>query len=150
MISLAEGDQEDQAMSRSLPFWPKAAVSAWVTSSTAGVGPTEFLYTRAFPTSEFGKVAAQLVCEGKISGDANSDILVTPQVSNDGVTWQDVTPVFTKVEQASGFPVNQVILITTVGHFMRFKIAFWEEKVNGDVTVVIGGNLLIEGTGKPV
>ena len=137
-------------MSRQLQFWPKAAVTAWVTSSTAGVGATEFLYTKAFPTAEFGRVVAQLVCEAKITGDANSDILVTPQVSNDGVTWQDVTPAFTKIEQASSFPVNQVIQITTVGHFMRFKIAFWEEKVNGDVTVIIGGNLNIEGTGKPV
>ena len=137
-------------MSRQLQFWPKAAVTAWVTSSTAGVGATEFVYTKAFPTAEFGKVVAQLVCEAKITGDANSDILVTPQVSNDGVSWQDVTPVFTKIEQASSFPVNQVIQITTVGHFMRFKIGFWEEKVNGDVTVIIGGNLMIEGTGKPV
>ena len=134
-------------MNAELPFWPKYGLSAWVTSSTAGVGATEFVYTKAFPTAEFGRVVAQLVCEAKITGDANSDILVTPQVSNDGVTWQDVTPAFTKVEQASSFPVNQLIQITTVGHFMRFKIAFWEEKVNGDVTVIIGGNLLILGRG---
>jgi len=137
-------------MSRQLPCWPKAAVSAWVTSSTAGVGATEFLYTRAFPTAEFGKVVAQLVCEAKITGGANSDILVPPQVSNDGVTWQDVTPAFTKIEQGSTYPMNQVISVETVGQFMRFKIGFWEEKVNGDVTVIIGGNLMIEGTGKSV
>ena len=137
-------------MNRQLPFWPKAAVSAWVTSSSSGVGATEFLYTRAFPTAEFGRVTAQLVCEGKMSGDANSDILVTPQISNDGVSWQDVTPAFTKVEQASSYPVSQLIQITTIGHFMRFKVAFWEEKVNGDVTVIIGVNLMIQGTGKPV
>jgi len=42
---------------------------------------------------------------------------------------------------------NQVITLETVGHFMRFKIGFWEEKVNGDVTVIIGGNLMILGRG---
>jgi hypothetical protein len=134
-------------MNGELPFWPKAGVSAWVTSSSAGVGATEFLYTKAFPTAEFGKVVAQLLCETKITGDANSDILVTPQVSNDGVNWQDATPAFTKIEQGSTYPVNQVISVETVGHFMRFKVAFWEEKVNGDVTVIIGGNLLILGRG---
>jgi hypothetical protein len=134
-------------MRAELSFWPKAGVSAWVTSSTAGVGATEFLYTKALPTAEFGKVVAQLVCEAKITGDANSDILVTPQVSNDGVTWQDATPAFTKIEQGSTYPVNQVITVETVGQFMRFKIGFWEEKVNGDVTVIIGGNLMILGRG---
>ena len=134
-------------MTTELPFWPKAGVSAWVTSSSAGTGATEFLYTKAFPTAEFGKVVAQLVCEAKITGDANSDILVTPQVSNDGVSWQDAAPAFAKIEQASTYPVNQVITVETVGNFMRFKIGLWEEKVNGDVTVIIGGNLMILGRG---
>ena len=39
------------------------------------------------------------------------------------------------------------IKIETVGQFMRFKIGLWEEKVNGDVTVIIGGNLMILGCG---
>jgi hypothetical protein len=138
------------SMSSALAFWPKSGLSAWVTADIAAPYPVDFVFTKAYPTAEFGKVVVQLVCETKITGDANSDIIVTPQVSNDGVTWQDASPAFTKIEQGSTYPMNQVISVETVGQFMRFKIGFWEEYIDSDVTVIIGGNLLIEGTGKPV
>lgn len=132
-------------MARILPFWPKSGILAWVTSSSS---VADFIYTNALPTDGFSQVVAQLECDAKIAGDANTDILVTPQISNDGVSWKDATPAFIKIEQGSSYPIKEVAKIDTLGAFMRFKIGLWEEKVNGDVTVIIGGTLKITGTGR--
>lgn len=128
-----------------LTFWPKSALLAWVTS---GASASDFIYTSALPTGRFAQVVAQLECDARIAGDANSDILVTPQISIDGASWKDATPAFAKIEQGSSYPIREVIKIDTLGAFMRFKIGLWEEKVNGDVTVIIGGTVKITGTGR--
>jgi hypothetical protein len=129
-------------MSEFLPFWPKAAAMAYVANGT-----TVSIYSRALPTNGFTEVVAQMEIDGVICGDGNTDIDVYPQVSNDGVNWQELTSdKFTTVEQGgtTTYPVKEMKKISTVGAFMRFRIAIYQNGSSANA----GGTLLVSAAGR--
>jgi len=132
-------------MSEHLPFWPKAACIVNAPAAT-----TKTIYTKALPTNGFKEVVAQLEIDAEIAGDGNTCINVTPEISNDGSTWENLlaTFAFTTVYQAGGgttYPVKEVLKITTVASFMRFRIAV-DQDVGSSTTA--GATLMLTGVGR--
>ena len=130
-------------MSEYLSFWPKAAVSAYLSAAPG----TEYVYTKALPTNGFTEVVVQVECDAKISHDAGSQIIVTPQISNDGVNWEELTAdAFTAITQASSYPTKEMKKITTIAAFTRLKIALNEGALGA--AGIISGTIMITGTGR--
>jgi hypothetical protein len=103
------------------------------------------LYTRALPTNGFTEVVAQLEMDADFLGSAGR-LDCAPEISNDGVNWQAGTGFTTIVAAAAGgtFPAKEVIKITTIGAFMRFKVSLWD--FTGAASV--GATIAISGTGR--
>jgi len=127
-------------MSEYLPFWPKAAAVSRVGAS--GSGNAAVIYTRALPTNGFTEVVAQLEIDADLLGSANR-VDCVPEISNDGVNWQAGTG-FTTVSAGGTFPAKEVLKITTIGAFMRFKISLWDN--TGAASV--GGTIMISAAGR--
>ena len=132
-------------MAEYLPFWPKAAGIVYSAASS-----TNYLYTKALPTNGFTEVVAQLEIDAEIAGDGNTTITVTPEVSNDGINWQNLSGTFTfsPVTQSGGgttYPVKEILKITTIASFMRFRIAIVQAA--GSATNA-GGPFMITGAGR--
>jgi hypothetical protein len=85
-----------------------------------------YLHTQPLITKNFVQVVAALRIDAPMMGAAGATFDVTPQISNDLVNWDDVTPVFTQVTPASTFPITETRQITEIAWFMRFKLALFE------------------------
>jgi hypothetical protein len=133
-------------MSEYLPFWPKAGVLAYVAGSPTG--KTEYVYSKALPTSGFTEVVAQLECDAPImatGGAATGSITVKPEISNDGANWTLAGTNFTAITQGGvTYPVKEVIKITTIAAFMRMRIEITDSANNSN----IGGTIMIAGAGR--
>ena len=124
-----------------LPFWPKAAAMAYVAAGT-----TEDIYSKVLPTNGFTEIVIQFECDAPICGDANTTIDLVPQISNDGVNWEDQTaPNFTAITQASSFPTKEVAKFTEVAAFMRLKIEITQSTASSNNA---GATLHLAGTGR--
>jgi len=123
-----------------IPFWPKAGVFAYLT----GAPSTQDVFTRHFLTHGFTELVAQLECDCRIAHDANSSITVTPQISNDGVNWEDLAAVaFSSISYGGVYPYNELKQISQVASFMRFKIELIESM--GGAAGIVGGTIMIRG-----
>ena len=69
-------------MSQYLTFWPKAGIAGYATGSGEANGA--LVYSKAIPTNGFTEVIVQFEADVK-PGAANTNIKVTPQISNDAV-----------------------------------------------------------------
>jgi hypothetical protein len=85
-----------------------------------------YLHTQPLITKNFVQVVAALRIDAPMMGAAGATFDVTPQISNDLVHWDDVSPTFTQVTPATTFPVTETKQITEIGWFMRFKLALFE------------------------
>jgi hypothetical protein len=133
---------EETEMSEYLPFWPKAAMIGYVNASGSPID----IFTRALPTNGFTEVVAQVECDGRVGG-ANSTITPTPQISNDGINWEDVTlgTAFPAIDPGDTYPMKDVRKITDVGAFMRFKVRL---AISSGTDVLVGGTIMISGAGR--
>jgi len=89
---------------------------------------------------------AQLEIDAPIIDTAGGggSITVHTQISEDLVNWELEGTDFTIVTQGSSYPVKQVIKITTIATFMRFRIQLTNSANDADV----GGVLHITGVGR--
>ena len=122
--------------SQFLPFWRKAAAMAYVSSGTP-----QYVYTTALPTNGFTEVVSELVVDAEIA--ANSTITVYPEISNDGINWEQQTN-FTAITPGGTYPKKEVIKGTEIAAFMRMKIKI--ELSTG--TGWAGATLYIASTGR--
>ena len=133
-------------MDQMLTFWPKSGLFAYVAGSPAG--KNEFIYTKPKRTVGFTEVVAQLEIDAPIIDTAlagSGSITVYTQISDDLVNWELEGTDFTPVTQAGSiYPVKEIIKITTIATFMRFRIQLTDAGANSN----IGGVLHITGIGR--
>jgi len=119
-----------------LPFFRKGALGVYA-------NPSVNVYTAALLTEKFVKVCATLRINATIVGSANATLDVTPQMSNAGINWEDLTPTFTQVTPGSTFPTTETIIISTVARLMRFKVTLADP-----MTGIVAATFSILGDGK--
>lgn len=126
-------------MAEYLPFWPKSGMIAYMAAST-----NQDIYSKALPTNGFTEVVVQVQLDAPIAGDANTTITVYPQISNDGVNWEDQTN-FTALTTGGTYPAKEVLKYTEIGAFMRMRVRIAQA---AGTSVNAGGTFLISGAGR--
>jgi hypothetical protein len=127
-------------MSEYLPFWPKAGVGAYFTNDAE----TKYVYSRALPTNGFTEVVVQMGIDAAFGGNAASSIKATPQISNDGVNWKDITSTLTILANAT-FPEQKTEKFTEIGAFMRIRIELYNKE---GATKFLMGPVMVSGAGR--
>jgi hypothetical protein len=103
-------------MSEYLPFWPKAAMGGYIAN-----GLSSTFYTKALPTNGFTEVVVQVQMDATFGTVVGSTVVVTPQISNDGANWKDLTAM-TTIAANGTFPAQVTTKFTDIGAFMRMKV----------------------------
>jgi hypothetical protein len=127
-------------MAEYLPFWPKSAAGAHV-----GATSTAYVYSKALPTNGFTEVVIELEVDADFSSDPDSYVQVTPQISNDGVNWEDQTSASFHVHAGGTFPAQVTEKFTEIGAFMRMKVHLYND-TGGAVTMA--PTIMIAATGR--
>ena len=129
-------------MSEYLPFWPKAAIGGYIAWGT----PSAF-YSRVLPTNGFIEVVIQMEMDATFGTQAGTKIDVVPQISNDGVNWNDLTSATLQIVSTTTFPAQDTEKFTEIGAFMRMKISISNGEADG-LSHWIVATLLISGAGR--
>ena len=125
-----------------LHFWHKGTVAGYIAQPG-----TITTYTRVLPTRQFTEVVAQLNFDAPILDPTGipqiAFIQVTPQNSSNGKDWEDQTP-FASVLQGSSYPTKEVMKLTEISEFMRFKIDLTDPVDTG----YLGGTFALHAVGR--
>jgi len=129
-------------MAEYLPFWPKAAAGAYV-----AFGTSANIYSMALSTNGFKEVVVQMELDATFGSQAGTKITVVPQISNDGVNWDDLTSATLEILSTTTFPAQNTEKFTEIGAFMRMKIAISNGEADG-LSHWIVATLLISAAGR--
>lgn len=123
-----------------LPFWPKAAAMAYLAT-----GSGASIYTKAFPTNGFTEVVIQLGIDADFGVQATTYVQVYPQISNDGINWEEQTSPVLQILSTASFPAIDVEKFTEIGAFMRMRIYLYN---NEGAAAWFGATIEVTGTGR--
>jgi hypothetical protein len=127
-------------MSEYLPFWPKAAIGAYIADDQ-----NVEIFTRALPTNGFTEVVLQVQWDGQFATLVTSLFDVVPQISNDGINWKDLTSPAIQITGTTSVPVQKTEKFTEIGAFMRVKVKITNDEGSGSF---MGTTVLIAGAGR--
>jgi len=131
-------------MAQYLPFWPKAAVAVY----TAGVANSKgYIYSKALPTNGFKEVVIQIEVDEDFGGNASSYVKAIPQISNNGINWENLTPTGLSIAATGTYPAQDTEKFTTIGAFMRIKIELNNNE--GGALNRFSATVIVSGTGRP-
>ena len=125
--------------SQFLPFWPKAALAGYIANANS-----EDFYSRALPTNGFTEVVLEMQLDATFGTNVDTTIAVVPQISNDGINWEDQAAVATIAANGT-FPSTTIDKYEEIGAFMRMKITLTNTE---GAAMTLGATLYVAGTGR--
>ena len=127
-------------MAEYLPFWPKAAVGAYLAN-----GGDAYIFSRALPTNGFTEVVVELGIDANFGNKVATYVEAIPESSNDGINWEQQASGTFSLAATGTFPKQKVEKYTEVGAFMRIRIKIH----NGEsIAAYLAPTVFVAGAGR--